>query len=171
MKKADITSLAREDAFHLIGKEWMLVTAGTPEHFNTMTASWGGIGWLWNKPVAFVFIRPERYTHQFIEANERMTLSFLGAEHRDILNFCGSKSGRDYDKVKETGLLPVETEHGCVGFQQARLTLECRKLYKGNFKAEEFLDKDALERWYDDKPGGSLHDVYIVEIENVYTAE
>ena len=171
MKKTDISRLANEDAFKLIGKEWMLVTAGTPEHFNTMTASWGGIGWLWNKPVAFVFIRPERYTHQFIEANERLTLSFLGAAHRDILNFCGSKSGRDCDKVKETGLIPEQTEHGCIGFKQARLTLECRKLYKGNFKAEEFIDQEALERWYNDKPGGSLHDVYIVEIENVYTGE
>ena len=92
MKKTDLSQLAREDAFNLIGKEWMLVTAGTLEHYNTMTASWGGIGWLWNKPVAFVFIRPERFTHQFIEENERMTLSFLGEEHRDILNFCGSKS-------------------------------------------------------------------------------
>ena len=84
MKKTDLSQLAREDAFNLIGKEWMLVTAGTLEHYNTMTASWGGIGWLWNKPVAFVFIRPERFTHQFIEENERMTLSFLGEEHRDI---------------------------------------------------------------------------------------
>lgn len=171
MKKADLSVLAQEDAFKLIGKEWMLVTAGNIEKFNTMTASWGGIGWLWNKPVAFVFIRPERFTHQFVEAQERLTLSFFGNEYRDILNFCGTKSGRDYDKVKETGLLPVATEKGCVGFQQARLTLECRKLYKGDFKAEEFIDKECLERWYNDKPGGSLHDVYIVEIENVYTAE
>lgn len=171
MKKTDLSQLAREDAFNLIGKEWMLVTAGTLEHYNIMTASWGGIGWLWNKPVAFVFIRPERFTHQFIEENERMTLSFLGEEHRDILNFCGSKSGRDHDKAKETGLQPVKTELGCVAFQQARLTLEGRKLYKSAFKAENFLDKAALERWYNDKPGGSLHDVYVVEIENVYTAE
>lgn len=60
MKKTDITALAKENAFDLIGKKWMLVTAGTKDSFNTMTASWGGIGWLWNKPVAFVFIRPER---------------------------------------------------------------------------------------------------------------
>ncbi len=90
MKKTDVSRLGQEDVITLIGKEWMLVTAGTSERFNTMTASWGGIGFLWNRPVAFVFVRPERYTFGFIEKNERLTLSFLGEEHRDILNFCGT---------------------------------------------------------------------------------
>ena len=168
MQKTELARLGKEDVISIIGKEWMLVTAGTPDNFNTMTASWGGMGFLWGKPVAFVFVRPERYTHQFVEANERLTLAFFGSEHRDILNFCGTKSGRDYDKVKETGLVPVATETGNVTFEQARLTLECRKLYKTKFLPEEFLDKAPLERWYNDKPGGSLHDVYIVEIEQVY---
>ena len=95
MKKADIARLGKEDVIKAIGKEWMLVTAGTPDKFNTMTASWGGVGYLWNKAVAFVFIRPERYTHEFVENNERLTLAFLGNENREILNFCGTKSGRD----------------------------------------------------------------------------
>ncbi|MBQ5373195.1 MAG: flavin reductase family protein, partial [Bacteroidaceae bacterium] len=60
MIKKDLTVLSQEDVFHLIGKEWMLITAGNIKHFNTMTASWGGLGWLWNKPVAFIFVRPER---------------------------------------------------------------------------------------------------------------
>ena len=68
MKEIKATELT-DNLFQTIGKEWMLVTAGTPEKFNTMTASWGGTGWLWNKPVAFVFIRPERYTYEFIEKN------------------------------------------------------------------------------------------------------
>lgn len=168
MKKTDLSRLGQENIIDIIGKEWMLVSAGTPDHFNTMTASWGGMGFLWNKPVAFVFVRPERYTHDFIEANERLTLSFFNEADRRILNICGVKSGRDCDKVKETGLRPVATELGNVAFEQARLTVEGRKLYKGAFKAEHFLDKAALERWYNDRPGGSLHDVYIVEIENVY---
>ncbi len=168
MKRTDITRLGCEDVIKMIGKEWMLVTAGTPENFNTMTASWGGIGFLWNKPVAFVFVRPERYTFEFIENNEHMTLTFLGNENRDILNFCGTKSGRDYDKVKETGLLPIATDMGNVSFEQARLTIEGRKLFRTEMKPEEFLDKEVLERWYNDKPGGTLHFVYVVEIENVY---
>lgn len=69
MKSIAIKDLS-ENFFEVIGKEWMLVTAGSKEHFNTMTASWGGIGWLWNKPVVFVFIRSERYTYEFMEENE-----------------------------------------------------------------------------------------------------
>ena len=97
-----------------------------------------------------------------------MTLSFLGnsEEARKIYNFCGSKSGRDFDKAKETGLIPVETDHGCIGFEQSRLTLECRKLYKDSMTAEKFLDESLLQ-WYGAK--GGFHDVYVVEITNAYT--
>ena len=128
MENTNIEIIGKEDVFNLIGKQWMLVTAGTAEKFNTMTASWGGLGWLWNKPVAFVFIRPERYTHDFIEASDRLTLSFYDEEHRNILQFCGTKSGRDTDKVTSTGLLPLPLDSGTVTFSQARLTLDCRKL-------------------------------------------
>ena len=168
MKKTELKALANENAFDLIGKEWMLVTSGTKEKFNTMTASWGGIGWLWNRPVAFVFIRPERYTHEFIERESRLTLSFYREDCRGILQFCGSKSGRDVDKVKETGLKPVALESGAMTFEQARLTLDCRKLFKSPMAEANFIDKSILEKWYGSQPGGSLHDVYVVEIEGVY---
>lgn len=168
MKKAGLGALAREDAFDLIGRQWMLVTAGTREKFNTMTASWGGVGWLWNRPVAFVFVRPERYTHEFLERESRLTLSFYGEEHRGILQFCGTKSGRDVDKAKETGLRPVALESGAVTFEQARLTLDCRKLFKSPMAAADFVDKSVLGKFYSDRPGGSLHDVYVAEIESVF---
>lgn len=168
MKKSELKTLASENAFDLIGKEWMLVTAGNKEKFNTMTASWGGIGWLWNRPVAFVFIRPERYTHDFIEREGRLTLSFYKEEFRSILQFCGTKSGRDVDKVKETGLKPVALDSGAMTFSEARLTLDCRKLFKSPMAAANFIDKSILEKWYGNQPGGSLHDVYVVEIEGVY---
>ena len=102
-----------------ISKEWMLVTAGNKDAFNTMTANWGGIGFLWNKPVVYVFIRPERYTFDFMEKSDYFTLSFLGEENKSIHKICGSKSGRNIDKVKETGLKPVFTENGNVLFEQA----------------------------------------------------
>ena len=168
MKKAELKTLAKENAFDLIGKEWMLVTAGNTEKFNTMTASWGGIGWLWNKPVAFVFIRPERYTHDFVERENRLTLSFCKEEYRSILQLCGTKSGRDVDKVKETGLKPVALESGAMTFEQARLALDCRKLFKSPMTEANFIDKSILEKWYGTQPGGSLHDVYVVEVEGVY---
>lgn len=171
MKKVDIDCLGKENVIELIGKEWMLVTAGDTTHYNTMTASWGGVGFLWNKPVAFVFVRPERHTHRFIEEHTHLTLSFYGNDHREALTFCGTKSGRDYDKAKETGLTPMATEQGCITFAQARLTIVGRKLFKAAMQADNFIDKACLEKWYNDRPGGSLHDVYIVEIEEVYTAD
>lgn len=173
MKKTSLDTLAKENVFDLIGKEWMLITAGTPGHCNMMTASWGGLGYLWNKPVAFIFVRPERYTYPFIEENERLTLSFYGHDPkmRRVVNLCGAVSGRDHDKVKETGLTPVTTEHGAVTFAQARLTIEGRKLFRSEMKAENFLDTDSLKRWYNDEPGGSLHTIYVVEIENVYAGD
>lgn len=171
MKQTTIETLAREDVFQLIGKEWMLVTAGSLEAgFNTMTASWGGLGWLWNKPVAFVFVRPERHTYQFTETHDRLTLSFLGMDEkaRHMLNHCGTVSGRDHDKVAECGLTPVATPEGSVGFAEARLTLVGRKLFRSEMQAAHFLDPEVRERWYNDQPGGSFHTVYVVEIENVY---
>ncbi|MCQ2227972.1 MAG: flavin reductase family protein [Bacteroidales bacterium] len=168
MKKSDISVLGKENAFDLISKQWMLVTAGNADCFNTMTASWGGVGFIWNKHVAFLFIRPERYTHDFIEKNERLTLSFFSEEFRPALQICGSKSGRDTDKVKESGLTPVATESGSITFEQARMTLDCRKLFRVDMQNESFVDKSLLERWYNSNPGGGLHSVYIVEIENVY---
>ena len=169
MKKTNYEILGKEDALNLIGKQWMLVTAGTSESFNTMTASWGGLGWLWNKPVAFVFIRPERFTHGFIEASDCMTLSFYGEEYREALKICGTMSGRDTDKVAATGLTPVELESGNMTFGEARLTLDCRKLFKTSMQEANFIDKELLEMWYG--AHGGLHDVYVVEIENVYTNE
>ncbi|MBQ0111401.1 MAG: flavin reductase family protein, partial [Oscillospiraceae bacterium] len=95
-----------DNIFDLIGKEWMLITAGDKNGFNTMTASWGFAGVLWNKPYAACFIRPQRYTREFIDAGEYYTLSFYG-ENNPIHKICGSKSGRDTDKVKECSLTPV----------------------------------------------------------------
>lgn len=166
MKKVEVKELS-ENFFEAIGKEWMLVTAGTKESFNTMTASWGGIGWLWNKPVAFVFVRPERYTYGFIEKGDSLTLSFLGEENKKIHAVCGSKSGREVDKVKETGLKPLFTEQGNVLFEQARLSLECKKLYAGEIDPENFLDRSLIEKWYGGSHGG-FHKMYVVEIENVW---
>ena len=169
MKKIEITDLA-DNFFVSFSKEWMLVTAGSAEKFNTMTASWGGVGWLWNKPVAFVFIRPERYTHEFVERKAYMTLDFLGSENKNIHGICGTKSGRTVDKIKESGLIPEITELGNITFKQARLTLECRKLYTDMFKSSNFIDKEPLDKWYDDAHGG-LHQMYIVEIVNIWVRE
>lgn len=169
MEKTDLDAIGAA-LVGRIAKEWMLVTAGTATAWNTMTASWGGVGFLWNKPVAFVFVRPERFTHDFIEENERLTLSFFDASDHDILRFCGAHSGRDCDKAQATGLRPLATPGGSVTFEQARLTLECRKLFKTDMKAADFIDTGCLARWYGKGKGQSLHTIYVAEIEHVYTA-
>lgn len=169
MKEIKATELT-DNLFQTIGKEWMLVTAGTPEKFNTMTASWGGAGWLWNKPVAFVFVRPERYTYEFIEQQDTLTLSFLGEAHKDIHKVCGFQSGRSVDKVALTGLKPYVTEEGNITFEQARLVFECRKLYADMIQPELFQDKELIDRWYGEGHG-NFHKMYVVEITRVWVRE
>lgn len=167
MEKIPVEQL-NDNVFSTIGKEWMLITAGNKDKFNMMTASWGCLGWLWNKPVAVVFIRPERFTHGLAEEQEYMTLSFLGhdEEARKIYNVCGSKSGKDMNKAEATGLRPVITELGNITYEQARLTLECRKLYKDDIKSGSFIDEN-LSKWYGEAAGG-FHDMYILEIVNAF---
>ena len=150
-----------ESAFRLIGKEWMLITAGTVDSWNTMTASWGGMGELWFKPVVFTFIRPQRYTLEFVEKQPVFTLSFFDESHRKALNFCGANSGRDYDKAAETGLTPMATDGGSVAFEEARLVLECKKLYFQDINPEYFLDESIDTKYYPEK---DYHRMYIGEV-------
>lgn len=165
MKEVDLSILGKENPFDLIGEQWMLITAGDKESFNTMTASWGCLGWLWNRPVAFIFVRPERYTHGFLDNSDNVTLSFYPEECRKALQICGTKSGKNCDKVKEAGLTPVELESGSITFEQARLTVECHKLFKSDMKPEEFIDSEVFSKWYSD---AGLHSVYVLEIKKVW---
>ena len=151
----------QDNAFKLIGKDWMLITAGTSDSFNTMTASWGGMGILWNKPVVFIFVRPQRFTHEFTEKNGCFTLSFFDKKYRKALSFCGTHSGRDTDKIKETGLTPRVTPSENITFDESRLFIECKKLYKGNLKAGGFLFEELISKNY---PTEDFHTVYIGEV-------
>lgn len=167
MKKTDVTRIP-DNLIDIIGNEWMLITAGTPEKFNTMTANWGGTGYLWNRPVAFIFVRPERYTYEFVERETGFTLSFLGGAGREAYKICGSRSGREIDKIAATGLTPLLTEEGGIGFAESRLTLACRKLYAAPIEASHFLEPGIYEKWYGARGGD--HKMYIAEILAAYTA-
>lgn len=125
-KKVDPRSLSF-NVFSAIGDQWMLVTAGTADSCNTMTASWGGLGILWNKPMAIAYIRPQRYTKEFMDAQEYFTLAFFPEEYRQKLALCGTKSGRDMDKVSECGFTVCTGEGGAPYFAEAELVLVCRK--------------------------------------------
>lgn len=151
-----------KDVFTMIGKEWMLVSAGNADNSNMMTASWGGLGVLWNKPVSTLYIRPSRYTFEFLEREDYYALSFFGDEHREALTYCGRHSGRDGDKCAATGLTPCFDE-AAPFYEEARLVLICRKLYYQDMDAQSFLD-DAIEANYN---GADYHRVYIGEIVKV----
>ena len=156
-----------ENVFRLVDKDWMLVTAGTKEQFNTMTASWGGMGILWNQPIAIIFIRPTRYTYEFTEKSGSFTLCFFDKKYRKALNYCGSHSGRDVDKMRETGLVPKVTESGNIVFQQARLVIECKKIYFQDLDPDHFLDPSTSKNY----PQKDYHRMYFGSIENCWYNE
>jgi len=157
-----------KNVFDLIGEQWMLITAGTSDHYNTMTASWGTMGILWHLPVAICVIRPQRYTFEFTESSDYYTLSFLEPGNREILQFCGTRSGRDIDKVMETGLKPRLTRHGNIYFEQCKIVLECKKIYADNLKEDAFIIPELAGKYY---PKGDFHKFYIGEIVSCLLAE
>ena len=90
-------------AFRVIGREWLLlVTEG--ERPNAMTASWGGFGMLWNRPVVLLWVRPERYSYGLLTQNERFSVCVLPERYREAYRICGSMSGRETDKIARSGL-------------------------------------------------------------------
>ena len=156
-----------DPVFDRIGREWMLITASDGTRTNTMTASWGGCGILWNKPVAICYIRPQRFTYPIVERASQLTLSFLSEQHRDALKWCGSHSGRDGDKFAGAGLTCAATEAGIPYPQEASLVLVCRKLYADDIRESAFLDSSLLSNY----KGGDFHRFYICEIEQALRAE
>jgi flavin reductase (DIM6/NTAB) family NADH-FMN oxidoreductase RutF len=157
----------KDNIFKLLDKDWMLVTAGIPKSFNTMTASWGGFGVLWNKPVAYVFIRPVRFTYEFAEKFDQITLSFFTEEHRKSLNVCGNLSGRNSDKVRKAGLTAIPSVSGGVTFNESRLYFDCHKLYFTDINPANFCNPD-IDKHY---PLKDYHRLYICEIINCYEKE
>jgi flavin reductase (DIM6/NTAB) family NADH-FMN oxidoreductase RutF len=157
-----------------IGDEWALLTAASGAGWNTMTVSWGGLGVLWSRDVAFVFVRPHRYTFEFINAASLFTLSFFDQSRRGALEFCGANSGRDADKAGQTGLSPVTFKAGkaagaggfAVGFKEASEIIVCRKLYTHDFNPAAFLDP-AIEK--DCYPQKDYHRMYVGEVLSLMT--
>lgn len=152
-----------ESAFRIIGSEWMLVTAGDRKSFNTMTAAWGGFGTLWEKSVCFCFVRPTRYTYEFMERSGSFSLCFFEERFRDVLDFCGTHSGRDTDKVKKAGITPIDGEGDTVYFEEARLVLLCTKIYFQDLTPAHFLD-EGIHTHY---PERDYHRMYVGRVDTV----
>lgn len=147
------------DILSVFDKKWALLTAGNSDKFNTMTISWGGLGTLWGKPVATVYVRTSRYTHDFMDANDFFTVSFYPDECRQVLGVLGSKSGRDMDKMKDSGLTPVQAGDS-ISFKEAEVTLVCRKLFKQQLDVAN-IPENIAKAMYE---GQAPHDMYIGEI-------
>ena len=130
------------DIFSQFDKKWALLTAGEKDNFNTMTISWGGLGTLWNKPVATVYVRTPRYTHEFMDSNEYFTISYFPEEYKKILGVLGSKSGREMDKMKDSGLTAIKAGES-VSFKEAEVTLVCRKLFRQKLEESNMPEEIA----------------------------
>ena len=149
-----------DSLFTQLDKKWMLITAGDGEKCNTMTAGWGGLGVIWGKPAATCYIRPQRYTKEFVDREEYFTLTFFGEEYRQQLALCGKESGRDTDKVKACGFTVKTAQCGAPYFEQAELVLVCRKRYAQPMDPA-LMPEDVKERWYPEK---DYHVMYIGEV-------
>jgi len=154
------------NVFELIGKDWALVSAGDEKACNTMTVSWGGLGVLWNKNVATIYVRPQRYTYEFIEKSDYFTVSFFEDTQRESLTFCGKNSGRDCDKIKECGLTPIYSDN-TVTFDEARITLVCKKIYFQDITPDNFLEESISKNY----PLKDYHRMYVGEIVKVIKSE
>lgn len=163
--------------FEVFSGDWMLLTAGNKENgYNTMTISWGQLGSLWGDrsgkrkwghPVSTVYVRPQRYTKEFMDREEYYTISIYDKKLKKALFYLGDKSGRDEDKVKNIGLDPVFYDNTTY-IGNAELVLVCKKLYQAPILDENFIDESVKERCYPEK---DYHEMYIGLVEKVLVKE
>ncbi len=149
-------------AFQNIGNEWALLSAGDAKHFNTMTISWGSLGFIWQRPVITVLVRPPRYTHKFMDEFEHFSVSFYDRKYRKALNLLGTQSGRDTDKIAQSGLTPAFVD-GVPTFKEAYLTVIARRIYRGQLESAGFLVPPMDAEFYPEK---DYHTAYFAELVN-----
>ncbi len=157
-----------ENAIKIIGSDWLLLTLKDKDNkrVNTMTASWGALGVLWNKSVCIIFVRPQRHTHKLLNEQNKFSIAVLDESQRDILKICGRESGRDVDKPRKCGLDIIELD-GVPSVESSRLVMICKKLYEDELKEDAFLDKDLLKNYINK----DYHTFYVCQIESVYVKE
>ncbi len=150
-----------ESVFKIVGDDWMLITAGNKSKANTMTASYGCFGNLFSKDVAMIFVRPERYTYDFLENSNTFSLSFFDSEYKDKLAYCGRISGRNENKFEKCGFSLNYAQDETPFIEQGRITIICKKIYRQNIEKECFTDMSPYEKTYSN---GGMHRMYIGEI-------
>ncbi|MDR0407891.1 MAG: flavin reductase [Campylobacteraceae bacterium] len=164
-KESNITSDFEGSVITKISKEWIAISAGTKDNYNTMTASWGTIGYLWERNVAIVYVRPTRHTYDFMEKSNCFTLTFFDKSLKNrVHKIFGSKSGRNTDKAKEANITPIYFDEDIISFEEAKEIIVCKKLYFSDFNPQNFLNK-TIDNLY---PAKDYHRIYIGEIEKFY---
>lgn len=161
-KKIDVLKF-KAHSVDIWKNRWFLLTCGDFDkgEYNTMTVAWGSFGEMWNRPFAQVVVRPTRHTFNFTEKFDHFTLTSFPAEYKDALRLLGTKSGRDGDKIAESGLTPVAAlTIPSPAFKEADLVIECKSIYKDNLKPEHFMDP-TIENNYPEK---DYHKFYFGEI-------
>ena len=158
MKELNLNPITKFD------KQWALLTAGNKEKFNSMTISWGSMGTLWHKPIVTIYVKPTRYTYEFLKESEYFTISFFGNEYQKMLSMMGSVSGRNIDKIKEAILTPKYLENGII-FEEAKETFVCKKMYMDQMNKEKF-PKEVL-KLYERRNETEAHYLIIGELQNI----
>lgn len=147
-----------------IKTKWMLISAAKADGtVNTMTASWGSFGVMWNKEVVFVVIRPQRYTKEFVDNADSFSLTFFDDSHKKALAYLGKVSGRDEDKIAKAELT-IAMDNNIPYFEEAETVIFARKLFAQPIEAENFLNKEIIKDWY---PESDFHILYIGEITKI----
>lgn len=151
--------------FTILDKEWMLLTAGTMDKSNCMTISRGAMGTMWNKPLVIVGVRPQRYTYEFMENSQDFTISAFAHDYKDKLLLCGTKSGRDIDKVSECNFSMIPSKKiTSPGFDDAQLIIECRKLFANDIMEPGFSDPSIISAQY---PAKDFHRMFYGEVVHI----
>lgn len=151
------------NVFDRIGRQWMLICVDRGNQTNLMTASWGGMGILWKRPVTHAYVRPQRFTREMIDQAGQYTLLFFDEEYREQLTLCGTKSGRDMDKIAECGFTKLRDD-GMSYLKEASAAVFCRKLYAQDLVPRCFVDESIPGAIY---PDGDFHRMYIGEITKI----
>lgn len=156
----------KPEVYQVFGTQYALLTAGDRSGCNTMTIGWCQMGRLWNQPVCTVYVRPERYTYEFTEKHDYFTVSVLPLEAKQTMAFCGSKSGRDVDKIKECGLTLCYGKEDAPFFDEAELVLVCKKLYMQDLDPAGVLEEERILPFYGEN--GGWHRMYVGRVEEAY---
>ena len=156
------------EIFQVFGTQNALLTAGDRTACNTMTIGWCQLGRLWNMPVCTVYVRPERYTYKFTESHDYFTVSVLPLSHKQTtMQLCGTKSGRDVDKIKACGLTVCYGAGDAPFFDEAELVLVCTKVFVQDMDPACVLDQETILPYYGEK--GGWHRIYTGKVVEAYT--